>query len=32
MTIKEIEENGMIAYKYMAGSHSQNLDGPDIWV
>jgi len=29
MTIKEIEENGMIAYKYMAGSHSQNLNGPD---
>ena len=29
MTIKEIEEKGMIAYKYMAGSHSQNLAGPD---
>lgn len=29
MTIKDIEEKGMIAYKYMAGSHSQNLDGPD---
>ena len=29
MTIKEIEERGMIAYKYMAGSHSQNLNGPD---
>ena len=29
MTIKEIEEKGMIAYKYMAGSHSQNLNGPD---
>ena len=29
MTIKEIEESGMIAYKYMAGSHSQNLNGPD---
>ena len=29
MTIKEIEESGMIAYKYMAGSHSQNLAGPD---
>ena len=25
MTIKEIEERGMIAYKYMAGSYSQNL-------
>lgn len=29
MTIKDIEENGMIAYKYIAGSHSQNLNGPD---
>jgi len=29
MTIKDIEEKGMIAYKYMAGSHSQNLNGPD---
>jgi hypothetical protein len=29
MTIKDIEDEGMIAYKYMAGSHSQNLDGPD---
>ena len=29
MTIKDIEERGMIAYKYMAGSHSQNLNGPD---
>lgn len=29
MTIKEIEEKGMVAYKYMAGSHSQNLNGPD---
>lgn len=29
MTIKDIEERGMIAYKYMAGSHSQNLAGPD---
>lgn len=29
MTIKDIEEKGMIAYKYTAGSHSQNLDGPD---
>ena len=25
MTIKEIEERGMIAYKYLAGSYSQNL-------
>ena len=25
MTIKDIEEKGMIAYKYMAGSYSQNL-------
>ena len=29
MTIKDIEEKGMIAYKYIAGSHSQNLNGPD---
>ena len=29
MSIKDIEEKGMIAYKYIAGSHSQNLDGPD---
>ena len=29
MTIKDIEERGMIAYKYIAGSHSQNLNGPD---
>jgi predicted nucleotidyltransferase len=29
MTIKDIEERGMIAYKYTAGSHSQNLAGPD---
>lgn len=29
MTIKDIEEKGMIAYKYIAGSHSQNLDGPE---
>ena len=29
MTIKDIEERGMIAYKYIAGSHSQNLDGPE---
>ena len=29
MTIKDIEERGMIAYKYVAGSHSQNLNGPD---
>jgi predicted nucleotidyltransferase len=29
MTIKDIEERGMIGYKYMAGSHSQNLAGPD---
>lgn len=29
MTIKDIEERGMIVYKYMAGSHSQNLNGPD---
>ena len=29
MTIKDIEEKGMIAYKYMAGSHSQNLNGPE---
>ena len=29
MTIKDIEEKGMIAYKYVAGSHSQNLNGPD---
>lgn len=29
MTIKDIEEKDMIAYKYMAGSHSQNLAGPD---
>ena len=25
LTIKDIEERGMIAYKYMAGSYSQNL-------
>ena len=29
MTIKDIEEKGLIAYKYIAGSHSQNLDGPE---
>ena len=29
MTIKDIEEKGLIGYKYVAGSHSQNLDGPD---
>ena len=29
MTIKEIEEKKMIGYKYVRGSHSQNLDGPD---
>lgn len=29
LTIKDIEEKDMIAYKYMAGSHSQNLFGPD---
>lgn len=29
MTIKDIEERRMIGYKYIAGSHSQNLDGPD---
>jgi hypothetical protein len=29
LTIKDIEERGMIAYKYIAGSHSQNLNGPD---
>lgn len=29
MTIKDIEEKSMIAYKYIAGSHSQNLDGPE---
>ena len=29
MTIKDIEKNGYIAYKYIAGSHSQNLDGPE---
>lgn len=32
MTIKDIEEKGLIAYKYLAGSFSQNLNGPDIWV
>ena len=29
MTIKDIEKKGLIGYKYVAGSHSQNLDGPD---
>ena len=29
MTIKDIEKKGMIGYKYIAGSHSQNLNGPD---
>lgn len=29
MTIKDIEKRGLIGYKYIAGSHSQNLDGPD---
>lgn len=27
--LKEAKEKGLIAYKYLAGSHSQNLDGPD---
>ena len=29
MTIKDIEEKRLIGYKYIAGSHSQNLNGPD---
>lgn len=29
MTVKDIEEKGLIAYKYIAGSHSQNLNGPE---
>ena len=29
VTIKDIEKKDMIAYKYVAGSHSQNLNGPD---
>lgn len=28
MTIEDIEKKGLIAYKYVAGSHSQNLNGP----
>ena len=29
MTIEEAKERGLIAYTYLRGSHSQNLNGPD---
>ena len=29
MTIEEAKKRGLIAYTYLRGSHSQNLNGPD---